>query len=393
MAPHQMRYRWVMLSLLWLLYAAFGLIQRSIAPLVTPILKDLHLSYTQMGFILGSWQLTYIAAAFIAGTIIDRWGVRKSLFTGAMTLGLSSALRYFANGFGVMLAAVSLSGVGGPMISVGSPKAISIWFKGKSRGTAVGIYLTGAWIGGVFSLTLTNSFIMPLVGDSWRNTFLLYGIVTFAACLVWWLFARDVGDCGAAGDVGMLGLFGWLIKVRNVQVVLALGLLTFAVFHALTNWLPRILESSGLSPASAGVAASLPLAAGIPALLIVPRLVPFRLRDHFLAFSALLTLVTLILVMNTSGILQLAALVLCGIILSPIVSILTLILMDTPEVGSAYMGAAGGLFFCVSEIGGFAGPLVMGAVVDMTGGFWAGTLFFAVLCLTFFVLTFFLKTE
>jgi len=75
------------------------------------------------------------------------------------------------------------------------------------------------------------------------------------------------------------------------------------------------------------------------------------------------------------------------------VSILTLILMDTPEVGSAYMGAAGGLFFCVSEIGGFAGPLVMGAVVDMTGGFWAGTLFFAVLCLTFFVLTFFLKTE
>ena len=54
------RYRWVMLLLLWLLYIAFGLVSRSITPLVTPILDDLRMSYSQMGFILGSWQLTYI---------------------------------------------------------------------------------------------------------------------------------------------------------------------------------------------------------------------------------------------------------------------------------------------------------------------------------------------
>jgi cyanate permease len=382
-----------MLFLLWLLYAAFGLIQRSIAPLVTPILKDLHLSYTQMGFILGSWQLTYIAAALVAGTIIDRWGVRKSLFAGATTLGLSSALRYFANGFGPMLGAVALSGVGGPMISVGSPKAISIWFRGKSRSTAVGIYLTGGWIGGIFSLALTNSFIMPLVGQSWRHTFLLYGALTFSAAFVWLLFARDVAESSASGNAGMFSLFGRLIKIRNVQVVLALGLLTFAIFHALSNWLPIILESRGLSPAFAGAAASLPLASGIPGLLIVPRLVPSQLRGRFLALSAGLTLASLFLVMTTSGGLQLAALILVGIIVSPFVPILTLILMDSPEVGSAYMGSAGGLFFCVSEIGGFAGPLIMGAIVDVTGGFWAATLFFAVLCLAFFALTFFLKTE
>ena len=88
------RYRWVILALLWLLYVAFGLVQRAIAPLVTPILADLDLSYTQMGFILGSWQLTYIAAAIVAGTLIDRWGIRRSLLAGAIFLGLSSALRY-----------------------------------------------------------------------------------------------------------------------------------------------------------------------------------------------------------------------------------------------------------------------------------------------------------
>ena len=65
-------YRWVILATLWLLYFSLGLVSRSIAPLVTPILRDLNMSYAQMGFILGSWQLTYILVALIAGTIIDK---------------------------------------------------------------------------------------------------------------------------------------------------------------------------------------------------------------------------------------------------------------------------------------------------------------------------------
>jgi hypothetical protein len=56
----QDRYWWTMLVPLCLLYLAFGSVNRSMAPLVTPIIRDLHLSYTQMGLILGSWQLTYI---------------------------------------------------------------------------------------------------------------------------------------------------------------------------------------------------------------------------------------------------------------------------------------------------------------------------------------------
>jgi MFS family permease len=46
------------------------------------ILNDLRMSYSQMGFILGSWQLTYILVALVAGAILDRWGVRKSIFAG-----------------------------------------------------------------------------------------------------------------------------------------------------------------------------------------------------------------------------------------------------------------------------------------------------------------------
>ena len=97
--PHSRKYRWVMLILLLLLYACFGIVSRAIFPLVTPILNDLSLIYSQMGLILGSWQLTYIMMALVAGSILDRWGVRKSLFAGAIIIGLSSSLRYFSNDF------------------------------------------------------------------------------------------------------------------------------------------------------------------------------------------------------------------------------------------------------------------------------------------------------
>lgn len=120
-------YRWVMIALVWLLYAVFGMVSRSISPLITPIIKDLNLSYSQMGLILGSWQLTYIAVAIIAGNIIDKWGIRRSLFLGVLFIGLSAALRYFASSFVSFLAVIALFGVGGPMISIGAPKTISVW--------------------------------------------------------------------------------------------------------------------------------------------------------------------------------------------------------------------------------------------------------------------------
>ena len=80
-----------------------------------------------------------------------------------------------------------------------------------------------------------------------------------------------------------------------------------------------------------------------------------------------------------------------GFISSPFMALLLLILMDSPGVETRYMGSAGGMFFCVAEIGGFAGPFFMGVLVDLTGAFMAGAIFLAALCVAIAVLTHFLK--
>jgi MFS transporter, CP family, cyanate transporter len=386
-SPWSSRYRWVMLALLWLIYTTFGIITRSLYPLVTPILADLRMSYSQMGLVMGSWQLTYIAAAAVVGVVIDRWGIRRALFFGSAVMALSSGLRYFSHGFYTFLPVVALFGIGGPMISVGSPKTIAQWFRGKDRGTAVGIYLTGPWIGGAFALSATNRWIMPLSGDSWRMTFALYGMLTLAVAILWWVFARDLKPEESQEAMGMRRVFTALIRVRNVQIVLASGVLALGIIHGLTSWLPKILEGKGFSPTVAGYAASLPLLGGIPSLLILPRIIPAAKRGLALGVFALLAAASALSLFTLSGAPLYCGLVLYGVASSALIPLLTLILMETPEVGQKHMGSAGGLFFCVSEIGGFLSPVVVGTLVDWTGGFLAGGFFVVALGVTIFLLS------
>jgi cyanate permease len=385
-------YGWVILFLLFLLYLVFGAVSRSIHPLVTPILEDLQLSNSQMGLILGSWQLVYIPAALVAGRLLDRWGVRRSIVAGALLIGLSAGLRYFANGFGVMLAAVALFGAGGPMISIGGPKAISEWFEGRGRGIAMGIYTTGPSVGGFLALSLTHSFLMPLVDGSWRMAFVCYGLMTFSAAFLWWILARDGGVPSSERTLELEGVFRSLLRLRTVRILLVMALLSFAVGHGLSSWLPRILELSGLTASAAGLAAALPVATSIPAVLLIPALVPRRQRGAAIALCALVTSMTLFAVTEGSGALLYAGLSLLGISSAPLMPLMLLILMDTPEVGPQYMGSAGGMFFCVAEIGGFSGPFVMGILVDTTGTFFSGTLFLSSLCLAMVVLALLLRT-
>ena len=389
--PYLKPYRWVILALVWLLYAAFGLVNRSVSPLVTPILKDLNMSYSQMGIILGSWQLTYIVVAIIAGTVIDKWGMRKSLFIGTVIIGLSAALRYFPSGFGSLLPVVAIFGIGGPLISIGAPKTIATWFRGKGRGTAVGIYTTGPWVGGLLALAATNSFVMPIAGYSWRLTFVYYGFLVLIIALLWWFLARDIKPTGATEGESIGKVFSRLIKIRNVRLILIMGLLSFAIMHGFTNWLPRIIESGGMSPAAAGFMASIPVIAGIPAVLVIPRLVPPHLRGRLIALLALVVAVALLVSVNTLGFPLFVGLTLFGIAGPSLFPIVMLILMETPEVGEKHMGLAGGIFFCVAEIGGFTGPLVMGILADLTGTFLAGAVFLAGLSLIIFVMTLLLK--
>ena len=66
------------------------------------------------------------------------------------------------------------------------------------------------------------------------------------------------------------------------------------------------------------------------------------------------------------------ALVLQGFVRASLMTILILTLMELPVVQERHAGTASGLFFSAAEIGGVLGPLGLGLMHDLTGGFNAG---------------------
>jgi len=382
-------YRWVMLAGVWFLYFCFGLIVVSTAPLVVPIVDDLNLSLAAMGSLMGAWPLIYIASSIPAGAFLDRFGLRRGLLIAAVLITASVSLRALAVDYVSMFLAIAVFGIGGPLISIGAPKLISSWFAPKERGLAMGIYITGPSLGSISALALTNSVLMPLTGGSWRACLLIFAGITLLAGATWLAISchhrsrahyreRSPMSVGA-----QLAVFSGLLKLRSVQLVLLMSVGTFAFNHGLNNWLPEILRSGGMDAVRAGYWATIPTAIGILGALTIPRLaVPHR-RIPILIILFLCSATAVIIIDRGSGITLVSGLLMQGIARSALMPILILVLMEAEELATRNMGAAGGLFFSAAEVGGVLGPLMVGVLTDLSGGFSASL---ALLSLIFLVL-------
>jgi cyanate permease len=139
-----------------------------------------------------------------------------------------------------------------------------------------------------------------------------------------------------------------------------------------------MLENRGFSPEDAGFLAAVPLIAAIPAVLLLPKFIPGHSRGRYIAVLSVLASVGLLLSYIASSGMRTLGLVAYGISAPSLLPLLMLLLMEEPQVGAKHMGLAGGIFFCVAEIGGFTGPLLMGGLVDITDSFMPGIIFLSV---------------
>lgn len=366
--------KWWILAGLWLLYASFGLIVASVAPMVGRIIADLELSHAAIGSVMGAWQLVYIFAAVPCGVLLDRIGGRRALLLGAMLIAASGIGRAFATDYWSLLLAVMLFGIGGPIISSGAPKVVAELFSGSQRGLAMGVYMTGPAIGGVVCLTLTNAYLLPLFDMQWRGVMLLWGCSAAAAGLLWWLVSSLTGLAGHDGAqagqrVPQLQIMRELISAPAVRVVLFMSVGVFLYNHGLNNWLPELLQTGGMTAVQAGYWAALPTLVGILGSLLIPRLATPERRFHILGGLCVAAFFASVLLHATDSISLTAGLILQGIARSSLMTVLILTLVELPGIGEQRVGVASGLFFSAAEVGGVLGPLGLGVVYEVSGSF------------------------
>ena len=385
-SPPTLPYRWVMLAGAWLIYFCFGLTFTALAPLVRPISQDLGLSDSAMGIVLGSWSLVYIASAVPCGALLDRVGPRRALFAAVMIIGLSGILRGIATDYLSLFLAVAAFGLGGPFISIGGPKLISLWFEGKERGLAMGIFSTGPPLGGVCALSLTNGVFMSMAGGNWRAVLVSYGFFVLLAGIVWLAISAHRASRAVERQIAeepkrsQLAVFAGLLRLKVVRVVLLMSVGIFLFNQGLVNWLPEILRRGGMEAATAGYWASVPIAVSILSAMVIPQLaIPSR-RLVVLLCLFICAGASTFLIDAPAGAWLAAGLILQGTARGAMRTVAMLVLMDNRDVEQRDIGSVGGLFFSAAEIGGVLGPLAMGYLFDATGGFSAAIYMLSGVC-------------
>jgi cyanate permease len=385
-------YRWVILALAWLVYFAFGLILSSIPPLATTIANDLSLTFSQMGAILGSVILMYVPFAIPTGVIIDRIGHRKMITAGLILISSSAILRVFAADFETLFLTVLIFGLGGPTISVGLPKVVASAFQGRERGLASGIYMTGFIIGSTIALALTNALIIPLVG-TWRNTFLLYGLIGLLIAGAWILLAKKPTPEVEARSVmpPLRKILRSLFGLQSVWMVAIIGTSGFLVYYGFGNWLPALLELKGFNAVEAGVLASFPTWIGLIGSIFIPGIAKAGSRRPMIILILLFQGISIIIVGVESGLILLTSLAIYGIFSGAMMPILLVVLMDLPDIGAEYTGVASGVYFSIGALFGFIGPTIVGYFTDLTGSFLSPIILLALVMEAMIVVAYLLK--
>ena len=255
-------------------YVSFGLAIGVMAPLVDEISSDLSLSRSAMGSILGAWALIYVFTAVPGGAVVDRLGLRWSLLVGSLTITASLLLRSMANGPVSLFAAVAVFGIGGPLVSIATPKLVASLFDADERRLPTGLGVSSPALGTAIALAVTNPILLPAFDGNWRPVLVVMAAVSFLTTLGWLYASRAITHVEQGATRTDRSTIARLLKLRSMRTILAITLFSFFFSHALSNWLPEILADTGQSDNAAGYLSAISVTVGIVGSLSIARLVP-----------------------------------------------------------------------------------------------------------------------
>ena len=365
---------WLIIFGLWLIYFCFGYSVSSIAPIVPYITQDLNITYKQMGLILGAWQFTYMFFALPAGFILDKYGLKVSIFTAAIIITLSLISRGLSNNFYHMWFAVALFGIGGPLISVAVPKASSLWKSEKNRAISMGILFTGPMCGGIFSLLTINSLIMPLLNYNWKTVYFLYSLAPLTTGLIWLIIANKKTVLNKKESTifnlsKSISVFKLIISKKRFINILILGTSGMFLVHGINGWLPKIIHSKGLDLNLSSALATIPIIVGIISALTIPRFSNKLTRIKILTILFINAAISLFLIQSSSMVIFIIGLFLLGLSTGTLMVIILNHMSETRDISYNNIGISGGLFFSIIEIGGVLGPFFIGLIYDLYNNF------------------------
>ena len=359
----------VTLFLLWgSCYNTFGVF-------FTPLLKEFHGTHASISLCATAIVLFTGAAAPLAGWLIKLVDVRIVMALGATLAGVSLIGISSSTSFSHLLGWYVLLGTGlGGSTMVPASLVITNWFK-ERRGTVLGVATAGMELGGVI-MTLLSAHLITTSG--WRTAYIVLAVPIFVIALpLIVIVVRTRPETKAPEGIDAPIPLEDGLEVREAVRrrsfwLLGLAQLCFGIgaAGALVHMVPLMLKA-GYSAATGALALS-----SVHALITVGKPTMGVLGDYIgarKALSAALAVCALgILLMGdaSQGPILASGILLYGFMLATPVALVPVIVLDI--AGPRSLGPLFGLLFFTQTVGAAIGPVIVGRMFDVSGGYMAG---------------------
>ncbi len=182
----------ISLVLLWLVGNALRLPILAVPPVIPAIRNELGLSGTEIGLLTSLPIILFAAAALLGSRLVARLGAVAAVIAGLLLTALGSVLRATTSDVMTLFATTIVMSAGVAVTQPAMAALVGRWVP-RHIGLGTGIYTNGLLVGEILPVALFP-LLFPLLGGSWRATFVLWAIPIVAiALLVMALAPRETG--------------------------------------------------------------------------------------------------------------------------------------------------------------------------------------------------------
>jgi cyanate permease len=363
-------YRWVIEALLVVALASQTLTWLAPAPLLSPIIDDLHIHLGEAGLIISVIALC-IAIFSLAGALVaEKLGALRALILGLWLLAIGGIGSGYAPSFALLLLCRVVEGIGFGVMIAPPATMVMQWFNESEWPYMNTLNAIAPFVGLTAAFALTGPVYVAL-GSRWKTVLLVYGLVVAAIAILWTILGRSApGHQQVPGHGGGGGSLGEVLAMRDVRLVAIALFSGMWVFQLYSAFLPQFFQTvRGMSLERAGsLTALLPLAGVFAAAGggVLSGMVGLR-RPFTYPIQALLGIGCLGCIVFTDINAIRLSLIVLGIGSSAGLSTIFTLMMELPGMTPTRAGTGLGVVWGAGYAGAFLSPFLCGALAGRFG--------------------------
>lgn len=372
---------WIILAATCFIALGFGLI----VPVLPQFAASFGVSALQVTIVVSAFALMRLIAAPLAGFSSERFGEQRVYAAGLLIVAASSIASAFAADYAQLLLFRALGGVGSVLFTVASGALVIRYSPATLRGR-----ISSMW-GGVFLLgSVAGPVLGGLLGQlGMRVPFIAYGVaLIIAAAIIAFALHRPAGRSGSETPVklpplSLRAVIGDSAYRASLVTGFAGGWANFGVRSAVIPLVVAALISG--EPWAAGTVVAVGALGNILSLVLVGSASDKHGRKPFLFVGLFIAAAGFVAVSLSENLIAISlSSFVCGVGSGMMAPALQACVADV--IGREHSGGRALASFQMSQdIGMILGPIVAGALIDVSGyrwSFWSCTILLGIACLS-----------